>query len=252
MVNYVVAIPSYKRHNDLSNKTLALLKKYKISPNKIHIFVANKKEEKLYEEKLDKALYNKIVVGKKGITKQRIFISKYFPEKQYIVSLDDDLEKVFELRNKKLVDLGSLDKFIIKAYNQLQKHKAYLWGVYPTPNEFYMYNRVSTDRRFIIGVMHGYINRHDKSLYPNIKAETKEDYHQTILFYDKDGSVIRFNNVAFKTKPNAAGGLGKDRFDKNEKAADFLAKKYPKIVTKKRRKNGTAEIILNKTLKNRR
>ena len=118
MVNYVVAIPSYKRHNDLSNKTLALLKKYKISPNKIHIFVANKKEEKLYEEKLDKALYNKIVVGKKGITKQRIFISKYFPEKQYIVSLDDDIEKVFELRNKKLVELGSLDKFIIKAYNQ--------------------------------------------------------------------------------------------------------------------------------------
>ena len=165
---------------------------------------------------------------------------------------EEDIEKVFELRNKKLVEMGSLDKFIIKAYNQLQKHKAYLWGVYPTPNEFYMYNRVSTDRRFIIGVMHGYINRHDKSLYPNIKAETKEDYHQTILFYDKDGSVIRFNNVAFKTKPNAAGGLGKDRFDKNEKAAEFLAKKYPKIVTKKRRKNGTAEIILNKTLKNRR
>ena len=71
-------------------------------------------------------------------------------------------------------------------------------------------------------------------LYPYVYCK----YMYTILFYDKDGSVIRFNNVAFKTKPNAAGGLGKDRFDKNEKAADFLAKKYPKIVTKKRRKNG--------------
>ena len=59
------------------------------------------------------------------------------------------------------------------------------------------------------------------------------------------------SSYTFKTKFNAPGGLGKDRFDKNEKAANFLAKKYPKIVTKKRRKNGTAEIILNKTIKKR-
>ena len=89
---------------NLSNKTLALLKKYKISPKKIFIFVANKKEEKLYEENLDEGLYNKIVVGKKGITKQRIFISKYFPENN-TSSPDDDIEKVFELKNKKLVEM---------------------------------------------------------------------------------------------------------------------------------------------------
>ena len=65
MTNYVIAIPSYKRHNELSNKTLALLKKYKINPHNIFIFVANKTERKLYEENIDKNLYNKIIVGKK-------------------------------------------------------------------------------------------------------------------------------------------------------------------------------------------
>ena len=65
MTNYVIAIPSYKRHSELSNKTLALLKKYKINPKNIFIFVANK-TEKLYEENLDENLYNKIVVGKKA------------------------------------------------------------------------------------------------------------------------------------------------------------------------------------------
>ena len=251
MTNYVIAIPSYKRHNELSNKTLTLLKKYNINPDNIFIFVANKTERKLYEENLDENLYNEIVVGKKGITKQRIFISKYFPEKQYIVSLDDDIEKVFELKNKKLVELKDLDLFFKNAYKELIKKNLFLWGVYPTPNEFFMYNRMTTDMRFIIGVMHGYINRHDKSLYPSTTLQSKEDYHQTILFYLKDGGVIRHNNITFKTKFNAPGGLGKDRFDKNQKAANFLAKKYPKIVTKKRRKNGTAEIILNKTIKKR-
>ena len=30
---------------------------------------------------MDPKMYNQIVVGKKGIVEQRVFISKYFPEK---------------------------------------------------------------------------------------------------------------------------------------------------------------------------
>ena len=138
MTNYVIAIPSYKRHSELSNKTIALLKKYKINHKNIYIFVANKTERKLYEENLDENLYNKIVVGKKGITKQRIFISKYFPEKQYVISLDDDIEKVFELKNKKLVELKDLDKFFRNAYKELIKKNLFLWGVYPTQMNSYV------------------------------------------------------------------------------------------------------------------
>ena len=252
MKDYVIAIPSYKRHKELAGKTLALLKQDDtISRDAVYIFVANKSEKKVYENFLDPNSYNKIVVGKKGITRQRIFISKYFAENQYIISMDDDIEKVFELKKNKLIKLNNLHDFFTKAYNTLLEEKLFIWGVYPTPNEFFMYNRVTKDMRFIIGAFYGYINRHDNKLYPNVKSESKEDYHQTILFYLKDGGVIRFNNIALKTKPNSKGGLGNKRFDQNEKAANFLSKKYPKIVTKKRRKNGTAEIILNKTIKKR-
>ena len=102
MENYVIAIPSYKRHKELKEKTLALLNKYNIKSNNIYIFVANKAEKTLYESELEKSLYNKIIVGKKGITKQRIFISNFFPKGQYIVSLDDDVQKVFEMKGDKL------------------------------------------------------------------------------------------------------------------------------------------------------
>ena len=47
---------------------------------------------------MDPNTYGKIVVGKKGITNQRIFISKYFPVGTNIVSLDDDVEKMQKLK----------------------------------------------------------------------------------------------------------------------------------------------------------
>ena len=44
MVNYVIAIPSYKRSETLKSKTLAMLKSNKINSKKIHVFVANNEE----------------------------------------------------------------------------------------------------------------------------------------------------------------------------------------------------------------
>ena len=59
-----------------------------------------------------------------------------------------------------------------------------------------------------------------------------------------DGGVVRFNNVVPKTKFNAPGGLGTDRFDMNKKAAEYLKKTYPDIVTIFHRKNGMTEVKL--------
>lgn len=245
MENYVIAIPSYKRHKELKEKTLALLNKYNIKSNNIYIFVANKAEKTLYESELEKSLYNKIIVGKKGITKQRIFISNFFPKGQYIVSLDDDVQKVFEMKGDKLYDIKDLDAFFKNAYKKLKENNLFIWGVYPTPNPRFMYDRVTTDLRFLIGGLYGYINRKDSKLYPSVKSEGKEDYHQSILYFLKDGGIVRYNNIAFKSKTNAAGGLGKERFEMNRKASVFLHKKYPKIVSRKTRKNGMPEIALN-------
>ena len=105
MEDYVVAIPSYQRHNIIESKTLRMLARCNVSSNTIYIFVANETEKKMYEEFLDKTKYNKIVVGIKGITKQRIFISKYFPNNKYIISIDDDVEKIFKLKQNKLVEI---------------------------------------------------------------------------------------------------------------------------------------------------
>ena len=245
--NYVIAIPSYKRYNEITKKTLPTLKRGKINKDKIYVFVANKTEAKLYKEKLDPNTYGEIIVGKKGLVQQRKFISQYFPQGTQIVSLDDDIQKLIKLnQHNKLTELKNLDSFFKKAFKLLKQKNLYLWGVYPVNNALFMKHKISTDLRFVIGVIHGYINRHDKQLYPSLKSVGKEDIEQSILFYLKDKGVLRFNDITFRTIYNAPGGLGTDRYQMNKKAQEYLCKKYPHIAKPKFRKDGTPEISLNR------
>jgi len=245
-MTYLIAIPTYNRVQEVTNKTLATLKEGGVSKNNIYLFVANKQQYDLYEKNVPKNLYNNIIIGKKGITNQRIFISQYFKEGQYVISMDDDVEELEFLKGEKLVRLKDINNFFINAYKLMKKEQLFIWGIYPVRNPFFMYNEITFDLRFIIGVTFGFIVRHDKKLKMSTNAETKEDYEQTILYYKMDGGVIRFNNITAKTKFNSPGGLGTDRFERNNKAAEYLVKKYPDIVTRKDRKDGTPEVKLTK------
>jgi len=242
--SYIVAVPTYNRPDEVTNKTLQTLKKGGVSKNRIYLFVANKQQEKIYEEKVPKNLYNKIVVGKKGIANQRKFIVKYFPENQYIVSIDDDVERIEILKEDKLIELNDIDGFFKDGYKILKKENLYIWGIYPVRNAFFMKPEMSTDLKFIIGVLRGFINRKTKQLEPSVSSEGKEDYEQSILYYKMDGGVVRFNNITTKTKFNAKGGLGEERQEMNRLAANYLKKIYPDIITIFHRDNGMTEVKL--------
>jgi len=246
MVNYVVAIPSYNRENVLANKTLKTLIDGNVNKNKIYIFVANKEQYNLYESVIPKNMYNSLIIGKKGIANQRNYIANYFPENQYVISMDDDVEEFDILKKDKLVKLTNVNDFFINAYKLLKKNNLFIWGIYPVRNAFFMYPEITTDLRFIIGVSFGFITRHNKNLKLSIKSETKEDYEQTILYFKMDGGVMRFNNITVKTKFNSEGGLTSDRYDRNKTAAEYLYKTYPNIITIFQRKNKTYEVKLKK------
>ena len=246
-IDYVVAIPTYKRYNEITTKTLPTLKRGKVDKKRIYVFVASKSEERLYREKMDPDTYHKIVVGKKGLVPQRRYISQYFPENTKIVSMDDDVQNMIQLkRDDSLKKISNLDSLFKRFFKTLIDKNLYLWGVYPVKNNMFMSRKTTTDLRFIIGVVHGYINRHSKDLYPSMKSVSKEDIEQSILFYLKDGGVVRFNDITFTTKFNAPGGLGVDRFQMNKNAQEYLVKTYPGIAKAKFRPDGTPEITLNR------
>lgn len=246
-MKYVVAIPSYKRSDLLKEKTLAMLKAGGVPKNRIHIFVANADEKEAYEKAIPKTLYKEIVVGVKGINQQRAFISKHFKEGENIVSVDDDVADVLEIKRGKFVPTHSVHSFFESAFKELGKHKLKLWGVFPTPNPFYAEPQqpVTTKLRFVIATLYGYVNRHDMVLDSPI--EEKEDVENTIKHFLRDGGVLRYNHVSFKTKfKNPNGGLGalKERLLANKSAAEWLHKTYPSLTRIKVRKNGMHEIVL--------
>ena len=150
----------------------------------------------------------------------------------------------------KLEPIEDIDAIFKDAYTKMKQTDLFLFGIYPVHNPFFMKPIVSTKLKFIIGVLYGYINRHHKNLIVSPKSETKEDYELSILFYKMDGGVLRYNNITVKTKFNAQGGLGVDRFERNKTSAEYLQTTYPDIVsifhrkTKNKKTNGMTEIRL--------
>ena len=245
-MSYVVAIPSYNRSEEIKKKTLQTLHACGVNKNNIYIFVANNTEKNIYTQSIPKNLYNKIIVGKPGIRAQRIFIVNYFPKGARIVSADDDVEGLYSLKAGGLVPLKDVDKFFKDAFKQLTKEKLYIWGIYPVRNAFFMKDTVTTDLKFIIGTLYGFINRKLKKLEPTCLE--KEDYEQSILYYRMDGGVLRYNNVTIKTKFHAKGGLGiaAGREQANKAAAEYLSRAYPEFISTFQRKDGRHEVKLKR------
>jgi hypothetical protein len=251
--DYVVCIPSYNRAELLNMKTLNTLQKHNINPLKIFIYVSSVEEKKQYLKILDKKLYNKIKIGAKGIVQNREKITNGYPNDFNILYLDDDIDDV----DISLTEHTSLNDFIIYAFHTARVNGCYLWGIYPVYNSFYRekQKQYTTDLRFIIGGFYGIINRfkcEDLKIQLSQINSQKEDVERTIKYFIKDGKVLRFNRVGYKTKycGNDGGGLGKlkDRILQMKDACILLENTYGKYGKTKVRKNGMYEFVLNKNI----
>jgi len=228
-MDYVIAIPTLSRPCALKNKTLHLLDDYMIPKDNIYIFVIDE-EYDAYASVLSDDYH--IIVGERGIANQRNFISNYFNINQYIVSFDDDLTDLMFLEDgKDLKSINNLQNVITMMINVMDSSGVFLAGVYPVSNGFFMKDTITTDLRFIIG---GWFIYYNQKLMLDIRSESKEDYENTILYFLNNKSVLRFNNICFKSKKHSEGGLGRDRSLRNVRSAYYLVETYPKIVSYKK------------------
>ena len=240
-MEYVVVIPSLSRPCALKRKTLRLLESYKIPKHSIYVFVIDSEYE-IYKSIIGEG-YN-LVCGVCGIANQRNYISNYFDMDTYICSLDDDIENIMFLDENKLINVNSLNSIISFVINTMDSGQINLAGVYPVANAFYMRDNVTTDLRFCIG---GFYIFRNKRLMLNTSAESKEDYETSINYFIHDSSVLRFNNLCFKSKKHACGGLGKNRDALNAYAASYLVNTYPSVCVYK--KDSVTEIRLKRNIK---
>jgi hypothetical protein len=253
MSDYIVAIPSYKRAELCRDKTLAVLKHHKIPASKIYVYVANREEYDAYVQVLDKSLFNKLVIGIKGLVPQRQFIMSQWPQHKHIVFFDDDVAKI-DLTLSPMFRGKSLEHFFKGAFAECKNHKSFIWGVYPVFNPFFRKGRdeISTCLNYIVGAFYGIINR------PNLDAirltitkenGQKEDVERSLKYFINDGIVIRFNRIGFITKYyGKSGGLGTfdDRLKPMLEASKKLLAKYGEYGSISTKTTGMTEFKLRK------
>jgi cellulose synthase/poly-beta-1,6-N-acetylglucosamine synthase-like glycosyltransferase len=253
-MDWAIVIPSYNRVDTLKEKTLSVLQSYKIPKSKIYVFVADKEQEALYKEGVGD-LVGHIEVGVKGLAEVRNHIFKFFPKGKKLVFMDDDIRGLIEFdasQKRKERPLRSLEKVIDRGFEECEKAGARLWGVYPSPNGFFMKDTVTTDLRFIIGSFWGCMNPGSSSDMQLKLGSEKEDYQRTLQFWEADGVVVRLNFVSPKTayykEPGGMqeGGVN-TRVEKQRKTVKSMLKRWPQYIKMNpRRKSGYPEILLVK------
>jgi hypothetical protein len=74
----------------------------------------------------------------------------------------------------------------------------------------------------------------------------KEDYIRTLLAYDRDGAVVRINNVAVKTTyyKTPGGMMTTDRLQKQKDAVEYILARWPDrtAIDTRKKKSGYPEI----------
>lgn len=203
-MEWLVAIPSYKRARVLCDRTLALLRKHAIAPEKIHIFVANDEEERDYRETLPPEPYN-LHVAEAGIAAARNYITAFFPEGTQIFCLDDDVKDMLELSEGRLQPVKDLAGLIEEGFQTAKSHNVRLWGVYPVDNPYFMRQEATTNLTYLPGCSFGIIN---PGPILQCTLDDKEDFQRSLCMYLLDGGVLRLNHITHKANAwTTPGGL---------------------------------------------
>jgi len=229
-MNYKIAIRSHKRYDTIGKYTIKIIKESEIPPKNVFIFVGPNEIEK-YKQNFPE--YNILDGGDKGITFCNIKIREYFDDGDYIIQMDDDIKHLFKLVDKKtMIDYKLID-LINNGYEEINTSGYKLWGTYPVANPYFMRDNTTYDMRFIIGRVFGFINDGIMTI-----DNCREDYERTILYYEKYGGNIRFNNISadaitFKGK----GGLAEIRTtEMMNKSVEYMMKTYPSWVRERKYK----------------
>jgi len=227
VIDYVIAIPTYARVKALTTKTLPTLDRLGAKRENIYIFVANEEEEAKYREAVSPDY--KIIVGVKGITRQRKFYHQYFPEGTKIVSFDDDVEDILEKQDNRMVPTTyTLDELAEEAYGYCEKMGARLWGLHHGSNAFYMKNEIWAGLRYCPATVMGtYAQEWIFCDTERRMTNTGEDHHSSLRSFVKYGANIRFEYLGFKQDWFGEGGnvqcvKEEDGVDRNIRHAEEL------------------------------
>lgn len=188
-----IVVPSYHRAELFKNKTLKYLLYCGVPLQDINVFVV----EEDYEQY--KALWVNVIIGKRWIANQRNFISQYYPEGEYIVSLDDDITCIYERVGWHRFRVN-VYKVIDDAIEVLEKYHLSLCGIRQSSNIFCVKNCEPMIWRYFV-IWTFFVCKNDKSIIARHTA--KEDYDRCAQNRIKYWATARLWCYLLNTKYNS-------------------------------------------------
>ena len=243
-MTYSIAIPTYQRSELFARKTYKLLKRYNLL-DRTTLFLQTDADELAYTTAFPELSYVRAPMGFLPCTN---FISEYFPIDHPILQLHDDIAQIYELVDGKCVQAKDVHQIFETVFRVMTQEGCSLGGVYPMRNAKFMQRQpeFTTDLRFIHDPITLMFNQQILLDDPN-----KTDWQRTILYYEHDGGVVRYNHVGFCTTynpVNAQGGIGYRSPEIESKAAEAFQAKYSQYITGIRtHKDGTTSFNMRDT-----
>ena len=237
-----VIIPTYGRHEQIGPKSLHFLSTAGVVADRIHLIVANDAEAQLYRQTLDSKTYGHLHTASVGLASARKWAALHFPQNTPLLFMDDDISGLVQKRKSgELSAVRDLDAIIKRGFDECHASGLKLWGIYPVYNTMFMRRFLRTGRLYVVGLFYGVINDQDFSPC----NEELEDFERCAHHCTKNGGVVRFDDLAAKTKYWAKGGMSApgrpERVAASREACTALLERYPHVFSCVRQKrNGIA------------
>lgn len=240
-MSYVIAIPTHDRVDLFTRKTYRLLERYHLL-DRVTLFLQTDADELAYTTAFPSLAYVRAPLGFVNVCN---FIADHYPIGYPIVQVHDDISHIYELVDGKCVKANDVHKIFESVFGRMTQESCSLGGLYPVRNAKFMQRQAefTTDLRFI----------HDPiTLMYNqrliLDDAHKTDWQRTILYYEHDGGVVRYNHVGFTTTYNPVGGIGHRTPEVETKAAEAFQARYSQYITSIRNhKDGTTSFNMRDT-----
>lgn len=251
--NYRVAVPSYRRPEELATRTLDTLINGGVDTTRVTIYIHDNDPHADAYSDVARGLGARLqATPSRSLRGQRRYIFQDQEPGVPTVTMDDDVREVLTLApgGKSLAPRRDLHTYFQGMFARTRAEGLTAWGVGPVPNAFFMKDTLTTDLKFCIFQLAGFIPTPGHPA-ESLSCAVKDDYQHSLLRWWHDGGILRDNATACKSPVyGGSGGLQHNNqrsLAVTESDVRLLLEEWPGIVRiNKKRKGGLPEILLNR------
>lgn len=237
-MKYRIAIPSHRRAGILKEKTLSFLGRASLGDAEVKVFCSDEQDVSDYA-----GIDAELVLAKSANVAEKFnFIHRYYPKGERVFVMEDDVELIAGVGNKKAT-LTDLETLVALGFENIGRGG--LFGVAPHDNSFFFSGRVKDGLMLVVAHAFGFVSTNDPRL--EVSQICKSDYERTCLYFEKYGRVVRVDTVGVRTKSyTQSGGMQSDmgtdgRRDCEAAACAYLCKRFPYLLSLNKKKKSIFE-----------